>query len=380
MHTFLPSKDPLIKYKTTSKSLNLISEISEQLPKLLLTGSVQNTINKLKNNDLSVDKVIANNDLREIRLAMVHISFIAHSFIWGSETPSKILPEVIAKPWVKLSKILGRPPILSYASYCLDNWYRLNKKDDICLENVGLHTNFLGGVDEDWFVTIHVCIENAAGDAIKAATKLAKLNEKHSVNDFSIHLRAIIKSLRKVNAIFSRMPEKCDPYVYYHRVRPFIFGTKDNPDLKKGLIYQNQFNNKPQFFRGETGAQSSIMPFLDGALGIYHTQDHLRHYLNEMRDYMPPEHRNAIEHVENISNAKALIHDSKKLINEYNKCLEEIRIFRAQHLEFAATYIHKQSQIKNPFGRGGSTITGTGGTPFMKYLKKHRDETQKQKI
>ena len=64
MHTFLPSKDPLIKYKTTSKSLNLISEISEQLPKLLLTGSVQNTINKLKNNDLSVDKVIANNDLR----------------------------------------------------------------------------------------------------------------------------------------------------------------------------------------------------------------------------------------------------------------------------------------------------------------------------
>ena len=380
MHTFLPSKDPLIKYKTTSKSLNLISEISEQLPKLLLTGSVQNTINKLKNNDLSVDKVIANNDLREIRLAMVHISFIAHSFIWGSETPSKILPEVIAKPWVKLSKILGRPPILSYASYCLDNWYRLNKKDDICLENVGLHTNFLGGVDEDWFVTIHVCIEDAAGDAIKAATKLAKLNEKHSVKDFSIHLRAIIKSLRKVNAIFSRMPEKCDPYVYYHRVRPFIFGTKDNPDLKKGLIYQNQFNNKPQFFRGETGAQSSIMPFLDGALGIYHTQDHLRHYLNEMRDYMPPEHRNAIEHVENISNAKALIHESKKLINEYNKCLEEIRIFRAQHLEFAATYIHKQSQIKNPFGRGGSTITGTGGTPFMKYLKKHRDETQKQKI
>jgi len=380
MHTFLPSKDPLIKYKTTSKSLNLISEISEQLPKLLLTGSVQNTINKLKNNDLSVDKVIANNDLREIRLAMVHISFIAHSFIWGSETPSKILPEVIAKPWVKLSKILGRPPILSYASYCLDNWYRLNKKDDICLENVGLHTNFLGGVDEDWFVTIHVCIENAAGDAIKAATKLAKLNEKHSVNDFSIHLRAIIKSLRKVNAIFSRMPEKCDPYVYYHRVRPFIFGTKDNPDLKKGLIYQNQFNNKPQFFRGETGAQSSIMPFLDGALGIYHTQDHLRHYLNEMRDYMPPEHRNAIEHVEEISNAKTLIHESKKLINEYNKCLEEIRIFRAQHLEFAATYIHKQSQIKNPFGRGGSTITGTGGTPFMKYLKKHRDETQKQKI
>jgi indoleamine 2,3-dioxygenase len=311
---------------------------------------------------------------------MVHLSFISHAYIWGSKTPSKILPEVVAKPWVNLSCILERPPILSYASYCLDNWYRINPKEEISLENIGLITNFLGGVDEDWFVTIHVCIENAATDAIHAASQLSKLNESDSIVTYSKYLKQIIKSLRQVNGIFSRMPEKCDPYVYYHRVRPFIFGTKDNPDLKKGLIYENQYKNKPQFFRGETGAQSSIIPYLDGALGIYHTEDHLRHYLNEMRDYMPPDHRKMIEDVELRSNAKHFIHQSKQLTNEYNKCLEEIRIFRAQHLEFAATYIHKQSQIKNPFGRGGSTITGTGGTPFMKYLKKHRDETQKQKI
>jgi indoleamine 2,3-dioxygenase len=99
-----------------------------------------------------------------------------------------------------------------------------------------------------------------------------------------------------------------------------------------------------------------------------------------MRAYMPPNHRKSIEVVEKRSKAKTFIYESIKLTSEYNKCLEEIRIFRAQHLEFAATYIHKQSQITNPFGRGGSTITGTGGTPFMKYLKKHRDETKKQKI
>ena len=377
---FLPKKDPLTNYKSASKSLDRIFNIANQLPKLLLTGRVRQTIDKLKVNDLSVNHLIKNNDIREIKLAMVHLSFISHAYIWGSKNPSNILPEAVAKPWVNLADILERPPILSYASYCLDNWYRINPKEEISLENVGLITNFLGGVDEDWFVTVHVCIENAASNAIHAASKLSKLNESNSIDIYSKYLKQIIRSLREVNTIFSRMPEKCDPYIYYHRVRPFIFGTKDNPDLKKGLIYENQYNNKPQFFRGETGAQSSIIPYLDGSLGIYHTQDHLRHYLNEMRDYMPPDHRKMIEEIESESNAKHFIHQSKQLTNEYNKCLEEIRIFRAQHLEFAATYIHKQSQIKNPFGRGGSTITGTGGTPFMKYLKKHRDETQKQKI
>ena len=123
------------------------------------------------------------------------------------------------------------------------------------------------------------------------------MNKNNSHKDFLNELKKIKKSLKNVNAIFSKMPEKCDPYVYYHRVRPYIFGTKDNPDLKKGLIYENQFDNKPQFFRGETGAQSSIIPFLDGALGIYHSNDNLKHYLNEMRDYMPPKHRKMIENL-----------------------------------------------------------------------------------
>ena len=380
MHTFFPKTPPLKTYKTKAKSLKNLENISSLLPKLLLTNKVQSTINSMNKNSFSVDVLLKNKNIKEINLAMVHLSFIAHSYIWGGDKPQKILPEVISKPWVKLSKFLGRPPILSYASYCLDNWFKIDNDQPISLDNVALINNFLGGVDEDWFVTIHVCIEDASGDAIDAAYKLSKLNKKNNVNDFSIELRRIIKSLKAVNKIFSRMPEKCDPYVYYHRVRPYIFGTKDNPDLKQGLIYENQFNNKPQFFRGETGAQSSIIPLLDGALGVEHTNDNLRHYLNEMRDYMPPKHRKMIEYVEKNSQAKKFIDKSKKLTKEYNGCLEEIRKFRAMHLEYAATYIHKQAQVNNTFGTGGSTIRGTGGTPFMKYLKKHRDETQKQKV
>ena len=380
MHTFFPKTPPIRYYKTKSKSLLNLTNIASELPKLLLTNKVQTTINNLKKDDFSVDLLINKENEKEINLAMAHLSFIAHAFIWGGKKPEKILPEVVSDPWVKLSKYLGRPPILSYASYCLDNWYKINDDKPIALDNVALINNFLGGVDEDWFVTIHVCIEDAASEAIDSAYKLSKLDENSKTDEFLLNLNRINNSLKKVNEIFSKMPEKCDPYIYYHRVRPYIFGTKYNPDLKKGLIYENQYNNKPQFFRGETGAQSSIIPFLDGALGIEHTNDNLRHYLNEMRDYMPPDHRKMIEDVEVSSNAKELIYRSKKLIQKYNSCLEEIRKFRAQHLEYAATYIHKQAQVSNSFGSGGSTVRGTGGTPFMKYLKKHRDETNQQKV
>jgi|TARA_Y100000385_G_scaffold288939_1_gene356923 indoleamine 2,3-dioxygenase len=379
MQGFLPKKMPARSFSIQSESCARIEEICNNLPKLLLTGKVQSTVNKLSKKDLSINELLINQMGQDLKLAMSQLSFIAHAYIWGDKKPHGKLPESLAKPWVEVASNQGRPAILSYASYCLDNWFLIDAEEPISLENVGLINNFLGGVDEDWFVTIHVCIENAASEAINACSQIAGCDQDTPENEISNLLQKICLSMRRVNEVFARMPEKCDPYIYYHRVRPFIFGTKDNPDLKNGLVYEGQFDNEPQFFRGETGAQSSIIPSLDGALQIAHTKDHLRHYLNEMRDYMPPKHREFISKLEKKSQVKKLVENSKRLSEQYNECLEEIRAFRAMHLEYAGTYIHKQSQIKNPFGRGGSTITGTGGTPFMTYLKKHRDETEKQK-
>ena len=256
---------------------------------------------------------LINQASQDLKLAMSHLSFIAHAYIWGDNKPNESIPSVLANPWVKAANNQGRPPILSYASYCLDNWFLIDPDESISLENVGLINNFLGGVDEDWFVTIHVCIENAAADAMAACAEIAML-ETDSPEGKSIELlNRIVRSMKKVNEIFARMPEKCDPYIYYHRVRPFIFGTKDNPDLKNGLIYKGEFDNQPQFFRGETGAQSSIIPSLDGALQITHTKDHLRHYLNEMRDYMPPKHREFMEVLEKNSQVKKIIKESAQI-------------------------------------------------------------------
>ena len=380
MKGFLPEQQPSKKYSINNNSLNLLTDLASDLPKLLLTGQLQNKINRLKDNELEISELLINKKPSDINLAMRHLSFIAHGYIWGDVEPNEVLPKVISKPWVQVANELGRPPVLSYASYCLDNWYKIDADEEISLENVALINNFLGGVDEDWFVTIHVAIENQASGAIEACMEMMEFNSETPESEIKKQLKNILQSMTGVNNIFSRMPEKCDPYVYYHRVRPFIFGSKDNPDLKSGLKYEGEFQGKPQFFRGETGAQSSIIPSLDAALGVKHSNDSLRHYLNEMRDYMPPKHNQFIKNLESKSTTRDLIKDSSKLQKTYDDCLEEVRKFRSMHLEYAGTYIHQQSQLKNPFGRGGSTITGTGGTPFMKYLKKHRDESQKTKF
>ena len=380
MKGFLPEEVPSKNYSINNTSLNLLTDLANDLPKLLLTSQLQNKIDQLKHNELDINDLLINKKPSDLNLAMRHLSFIAHGYIWGDQEPHDLLPKVISKPWVQIANELGRPPVLSYASYCLDNWYKIDSDKGINLENIALINNFLGGVDEDWFVTIHVAIENQASEAIEASMEMMKFNHETSEPEIKKQLKRICKSINGVNKIFSRMPEKCDPYVYYHRVRPFIFGSKDNPDLKSGLKYEGEFQGKPQFFRGETGAQSSIIPSLDAVLGIKHSNDSLRHYLNEMRDYMPPKHNQFIKKLESKSITRDLIKDSTALEKLYDDCLEEIRKFRSRHLEYADTYIHQQSQLKNPFGRGGSTITGTGGTPFMKYLKKHRDESQRNKF
>ena len=64
---FLPDKDPISSYKTSTKSLIRISDIASQLPKLLLTGTIQKKIDNLKPNDLSVDSLIKSNNKKEIK-------------------------------------------------------------------------------------------------------------------------------------------------------------------------------------------------------------------------------------------------------------------------------------------------------------------------
>jgi indoleamine 2,3-dioxygenase len=122
---------------------------------------------------------------------------------------------------------------------------------------------------------------------------------------------------------------------------------------------------------------SSIIPSLDAALGIQHRSDQLRVYLAAMRQYMPPGHVRFIEQLESGPSVRSFVlsSDDATLRDAYNTCVEGVEQFRSTHLDYAARYIQRQAQVG-----ANSTTYGTGGTPFMRYLKKHRDETSTHRL
>lgn len=369
---FLPVQDPLPRLP---KPFEAWEEIARQLPKLLASDQLRRTILALP--PFRIGEI---HGRRELERAMVLLSYLGHAYVWGGTRPESVLPARLAAPWYQVAQSLGRPPVLSYASYALHNFFRLDSSREIECGNLGLIQNFLGGIDEEWFILIHVEIEYKAAPAIALLHPCLDAAETRQAERLEALLAQVESSLHSIHDTMLRMPERCDPYIYYHRVRPYIHGWKNHPDLPTGLIYQGveAYGDRPQQFRGETGAQSSIIPALDAMLGVTHQQDVLSLYLEEMRAYMPPEHRALLESLERRTPVRPFVErcDRPSLTSAYNACTEGVERFRSLHLEYAAKYIFHQAQTdpKNPHA------VGTGGTPFMRYLKKHRDETGQSRV
>ena len=357
---FLPNKISTL----LSNEFDDVEHIAKNLPKILANNQIKDEVLNLE-----TEKDISNLSIDELERAMLLYSYIGHGYIWGGTSIEKVIPKNISKTWYKISQKLDRPPILSYASYALNNWKLQDVNKPFDLENIRILQNFLGGIDEDWFIMIHIAIEHEAKEILNnLKTYYLDKNKDQS------YLENALVSIKKINQIMNRMPEKCDPFIYYNRVRPYIFGWKNNPATPNGVIYEDveEYGGNPQLFRGETGAQSSIVPALDALLGVTHSNDPLKEYLDEMRLYMPKEHRNLLNDLDQWSENnrdKSIREDSSVVLSD--EIIKEVHAFRNKHLEYARIYIHEQT-LSN---QNNSNVVGTGGTPFMKYLDKHLQET-----
>jgi indoleamine 2,3-dioxygenase len=369
---YLPAHAPALALSAGNEEWD---QFGRDIPKLLMGTNFRSRVKALP--EFNINKL---NGEAEIQRAMLVLSYIGQSYQWSENSPATVMPANLAIPWHQVGKLVGRPPILSYQSYASDNWRRFDAAGPIACGNIGLLQCFLGGQDEEWFILIHIEIEKKAGKALKAIEDAQNAVSKDDADQLEVALNNLRSALAAMYEVLGRMPERCDPYIYFHRVRPYIFGWRNNPSLPDGVIYEGvaEYQGVGQKFRGETGAQSAIIPAMDAVLGIDHERDELREYLMEMRMYMPPQHVAFIEAVEAGPSVRNFVTIAKRvpLTTVFNDCVELVANFRAMHLEYAGTYIHAQAQATP----GNPSAVGTGGTPFMTYLRKHRDETKAQTL
>jgi len=364
---FLPEHDPLTRFPDDSE-FSALDEIGRDLPSLLQDHGFRRYARSLEIPLWPEGRVQAN-DLPLLRLYYLRIGFLASAYInQVGEEPSRVLPANLAVPLCRACKLLNRPPILSYDGYALYNWKRFQPNQPIALGNIDTVQNFVHLYDEHWFILIHVEIEATAArilDAVAAAQAALEANASSLVDE------AVEKIAGAVNdqvRVLRRIPEKMSPALYYKTFRPYIRFFEDveyEAEVSGGRVAAGSTARLRMNFRGETGAQSSIMPLLVAFMKIPHRPSMLTNHLIDMRNYMPAEHRRLLETVESMPGVRTFA--SKQ---NYNAVLDAMAEFRSVHYGWAQEYINRWTDDPR----------GTGGTPYMKWLKQLIDETLAFKI
>jgi indoleamine 2,3-dioxygenase len=353
---FLPERDPLRAFPHDSP-LALLDGVGRDLPSLLSDPGCRTYLRELK---IPAWQAPADpgEALSALHLYYVRLGFLASAYINQVGQPAtNVLPRNLAAPLCEACRLLNRPPILSYDGYALYNWKRFDASGPIALGNIDTLQDFVHLYDEHWFILVHVEIEAIAAGilaAIDRAGRAIAAGDDAAVNQA---LSTIGQAVWKQVGVLRRIPEKMDPAVYYKTFRHYI-------RFFENVVYEG-VDAAPLNYRGETGAQSSILPTLVAFLKIPHQPSMLTNHLADMIRFMPAEDRALIEEVRALPDPRPL---ADKAI--YNDLLEAIATFREVHFGWAFEYIHKR--VEDP--------RGTGGTPFMQWLKQLIEETRSYKI
>jgi indoleamine 2,3-dioxygenase len=359
---FLPERDPLTRFPHDSQ-FAVLDEVGRDLPSLLQDREFRRYARSLTIPLWPENRSHAS-DLPELRLYYLRVGFLASAYInQVGEEPAKVLPANLAIPLCRSCELLNRPPILSYDGYALYNWKRLRKEGPIALGNIDTIQNFVHLYDEHWFILVHVEIEAIAARILDA---IARIHAALTAGDTAPIDEAVGRIARAVNdqvRVLRRIPEKMSPALYYKTFRPYIRffeGVEYEAEVQGARVAAGSAARIRMNFRGETGAQSSIMPLLVAFMKIPHTPSMLTNHLLDMRNYMPAKHRRVIESVESMPGVRTLA--SK---HNYNAVLDAMAEFRSVHIGWAQEYINRWTDDPR----------GTGGTPYMRWLQQLIDET-----
>jgi indoleamine 2,3-dioxygenase len=217
---------------------------------------------------------------------------------------------------------------------------------------------YINNIDEHNFQMMHVAIICRTHQMMAAMDVLKDGLKNKDRETFNEGMKKLGDFLEDSDRIFNKMWETSAPKNYLS-YRTFIMGIEGNTAIfPNGVVYEGCYDNKPQYFRGETGAQDSMIPCVDSILDIKYPKNQLTKYLWELRDYRPAEHQNLIEGCRSFSEDHGLREFCMKDSNSmalYLRALHHTFIFRHSHWKMVKKYII--ANIKYPMATGGTPIT-----------------------
>jgi indoleamine 2,3-dioxygenase len=236
----------------------------------------------------------------------------------------------------------------------------------VTVENLDTLVDFTTLDDERWFVAIHVAIEAAAGPAIAACERAGRAVESDDRAALQASLETITESVNRQTGVMEQMLEGNDPEVFATEYRPYYAGFD-------GIRYEGvEELDGPQSFRGGSGAQSMILPAIDATLGIEHDDVGLLGHLDELRSYVPDDHRAVVDRFAAGPDVRSFVDTAgdPALRGAYNDCIDAVTTFRTVHFGQSIQYIKLMT---------GETA-GTGGTDYEAFLEGMKSGTAAHRL
>ena len=301
-----------------------------------------------------------------------------------------------------MSSHLELPPVLTYAGANLWN-FASTSNDFTDLTQLRTLVSATGTESEAWFLLISTAMEARGADIIDTMLEAIESIKARDYKTITNALHELRDCITEVGNLLERMYERCDPMIFYHRIRPILSGSKNMgaAGLPRGVFY-DEGDGRGQWreLRGGSNGQSSLIQFFDVVLGVDHKgngnsspEAGEKSFHAEVREYMPGPHARFLLHVARMGSIRELAllpattEEQKRLRAAYTEATEALSEFRNKHIQIVTRYIILPS--KKPF-TGGKTqnlassssknvkteeLVGTGGTTLMPFLKKARDET-----
>ncbi len=272
----------------------------------------------------------------------------------------RFIPPQVSKPLVLVSEKLDVYPWLDYHyAYSLGNYVKKDPSGTLHWRNLEMACRFSGTPDETGFIMLHVYINElgpALMDSVMAVGKGV---------DLKAHLKKAGETMDEIN---SRRKEMwvASRHERYNDFRVFIMGIKGNDELfGEGVVYEGCFNDEPQQYRGQTGAQDSIIPMMDIFSGIvdFYPSNKLTEYLLDLRTYRPKCIQNFFVDLRAHFAANPLF-GTLQAAKEWEglvyllRVVDEVYLFRNGHWQFVQKYIMANTKYAK----------ATGGTPITTWL------------